>query len=471
MVACDLCDMWYHYKCVHVGDSVADRSWTCPGCNKELLATSTPVGRPKKTSSSRRSSITVSTTASARAARAALELQQLEERKRLDMKRVLEEEERRKQEAELEKARIEQEKLQREKEAELERRRLDEERRQQDQERMQREKEAELERKRLENDRRQQEQEQALAKKKLDDEKSRSDLLRKLEEKYLAEKYRILNAQLEGSAGKGSVISSISFSQSSDGAKALPDKQQRRREDRREKDRAQNAENTERERLYQMRLEEEKRREDSRKKLEQMGFAEKSKTLYGPRNQRAEEWVESLENQISNPLKVLPVPLPMGKSGRERYTGTKPKASRDATQENVPDRTLAGREQHPDIWEYGPGVSNRPEWRQPDLPRNVPLRPTALPRIPEENHPGLNLGSNAPRGGTRADQVQASAQHSRGASGLTNSQLAARQVLSKDLPSFFGNPEDWPVFISNYENSTAECGYTNTENLIRLHCP
>ncbi|XP_062713670.1 uncharacterized protein LOC134290528 [Aedes albopictus] len=51
---------------------------------------------------------------------------------------------------------------------------------------------------------------------------------------------------------------------------------------------------------------------------------------------------------------------------------------------------------------------------------------------------------------------------------LSQEQIAARQVLGKDLPIFDGNPEDWPVFISNYEQSTTTCGYSDAENLVRL---
>ncbi|XP_053692317.1 uncharacterized protein LOC128740775 [Sabethes cyaneus] len=51
---------------------------------------------------------------------------------------------------------------------------------------------------------------------------------------------------------------------------------------------------------------------------------------------------------------------------------------------------------------------------------------------------------------------------------LTQTQIAARQVLGKDLPVFSGNPEDWPIFISNFEQSTATCGYSDAENLVRL---
>ncbi|XP_062533405.1 uncharacterized protein LOC134202420 [Armigeres subalbatus] len=48
------------------------------------------------------------------------------------------------------------------------------------------------------------------------------------------------------------------------------------------------------------------------------------------------------------------------------------------------------------------------------------------------------------------------------------SQLAARQVMPRDLPSFSGNPADWPVFISSFMNTTLACGYSSAENLCRL---
>ncbi|XP_062551800.1 uncharacterized protein LOC134217056 [Armigeres subalbatus] len=52
--------------------------------------------------------------------------------------------------------------------------------------------------------------------------------------------------------------------------------------------------------------------------------------------------------------------------------------------------------------------------------------------------------------------------------GPTAAQIAARRVMSRDLPDFCGNPEDWPIFISQYEITTNSCGFSNTENLIRL---
>ncbi|XP_058811098.1 uncharacterized protein LOC131675993 [Topomyia yanbarensis] len=52
--------------------------------------------------------------------------------------------------------------------------------------------------------------------------------------------------------------------------------------------------------------------------------------------------------------------------------------------------------------------------------------------------------------------------------GPTQQQLSARQSLARDLPSFSGDPSEWPIFISNYNYTTEACGYTHGENLIRL---
>ncbi|XP_053968527.1 uncharacterized protein LOC128869954 [Anastrepha ludens] len=52
--------------------------------------------------------------------------------------------------------------------------------------------------------------------------------------------------------------------------------------------------------------------------------------------------------------------------------------------------------------------------------------------------------------------------------GPTPGQLAARQAIPKQLPTFNGDPEEWPLFISSFDNSTTVAGYTDAENLIRL---
>lgn len=51
---------------------------------------------------------------------------------------------------------------------------------------------------------------------------------------------------------------------------------------------------------------------------------------------------------------------------------------------------------------------------------------------------------------------------------LSRSQIAARQAVSKDLPTFAGNPEEWPIFLSMFNSTTAMCGFTEEENLVRL---
>ncbi|XP_062714101.1 uncharacterized protein LOC134290893 [Aedes albopictus] len=51
---------------------------------------------------------------------------------------------------------------------------------------------------------------------------------------------------------------------------------------------------------------------------------------------------------------------------------------------------------------------------------------------------------------------------------LSAQHLAARQVVSRDLPRFSGDPLEWPMFISAYESTTAMCGIQPDENLARL---
>ncbi|XP_055604381.1 uncharacterized protein LOC129752630 [Uranotaenia lowii] len=51
---------------------------------------------------------------------------------------------------------------------------------------------------------------------------------------------------------------------------------------------------------------------------------------------------------------------------------------------------------------------------------------------------------------------------------LNRSQATARQAVSKELPSFNGNPEEWPLFLATFESSTKMCGYTAEENMLRL---
>lgn len=51
---------------------------------------------------------------------------------------------------------------------------------------------------------------------------------------------------------------------------------------------------------------------------------------------------------------------------------------------------------------------------------------------------------------------------------LTAEQIAARHVMPKELPYFYGDPTTWLAFKSAYDNSTLECGFSHSENLGRL---
>ncbi|XP_050077739.1 uncharacterized protein LOC126564689 [Anopheles maculipalpis] len=51
---------------------------------------------------------------------------------------------------------------------------------------------------------------------------------------------------------------------------------------------------------------------------------------------------------------------------------------------------------------------------------------------------------------------------------LSQSQIAARQPVPRDLPMFSGDVEAWPLFIATYNRTNASCGYTDDENIGRL---
>lgn len=50
---------------------------------------------------------------------------------------------------------------------------------------------------------------------------------------------------------------------------------------------------------------------------------------------------------------------------------------------------------------------------------------------------------------------------------LNSSQIAARHAVAKELPVYSGEPEEWPLFIATYENTTRLCGYT--PEVVCLH--
>uniref|UniRef100_A0A182VSD3 Uncharacterized protein n=1 Tax=Anopheles minimus TaxID=112268 RepID=A0A182VSD3_9DIPT len=51
---------------------------------------------------------------------------------------------------------------------------------------------------------------------------------------------------------------------------------------------------------------------------------------------------------------------------------------------------------------------------------------------------------------------------------LSQSQRDAWKSVGKELPTFSGSPHQWWLFISSFEHSTAICGFSDDENLLRL---
>ncbi len=50
----------------------------------------------------------------------------------------------------------------------------------------------------------------------------------------------------------------------------------------------------------------------------------------------------------------------------------------------------------------------------------------------------------------------------------TTERFVARQSHESSLPSFSGNPMDWPIFAHHYRQSTEDCGFTSAQNMARM---
>ncbi|XP_062713044.1 uncharacterized protein LOC134290073 [Aedes albopictus] len=96
---------------------------------------------------------------------------------------------------------------------------------------------------------------------------------------------------------------------------------------------------------------------------------------------------------------------------------------------------------------------------------SMPIDSRGIYNLSSQHYPGISVSSyqapifSMPRqSNLPIQQLQ----------GPNSQQLAARHVVPKELPSFSGNPAEWPLFWSSFETSTQMCGYTDAENLMRL---
>lgn len=103
------------------------------------------------------------------------------------------------------------------------------------------------------------------------------------------------------------------------------------------------------------------------------------------------------------------------------------------------------------------------------LPSPIPRDPSnpVPPRLEQSHHsetPSFFGDSLGP-----GDQPISSRYHGHEPGFLSRSQIAARHAVSRDLPTFTGDPEEWPLFFATFQSTTRICGFTAEENMIRLN--
>ncbi|XP_052562964.1 uncharacterized protein LOC128092673 [Culex pipiens pallens] len=180
---------------------------------------------------------------------------------------------------------------------------------------------------------------------------------------------------------------------------------------------------------------------------------------------------ESLPPYPPPPVPPAPRPQPPGPTPRPPGPFPRPQGPFPRPQGPFP------RPQGP----FPPGFQPRPPFPfpRPPVPRIRPPGPTPAPepapvppnpqRDPEPVPPNPQRNPEpAPPDNAPEYQPEQEQQPIPPVLGPTPQQLAARHVMPRGLPKFSGNPEDWPLFVSCYNNSTQTCGYSDAENLARL---
>lgn len=96
--------------------------------------------------------------------------------------------------------------------------------------------------------------------------------------------------------------------------------------------------------------------------------------------------------------------------------------------------------------------------------------PHAQPKDPHSTNPFVTLSLQSDTSGLRDDTVvnpNRSLHQSNPFVSLSSPNTGTRRKLH-DLPTFSGNYEDWPMFISTYNETTVAYSYSPLENLMRL---
>ncbi|XP_065095683.1 uncharacterized protein LOC135717497 [Ochlerotatus camptorhynchus] len=121
-----------------------------------------------------------------------------------------------------------------------------------------------------------------------------------------------------------------------------------------------------------------------------------------------------------------------------------------------------------------------PAYQRPNASTFAPPQTDQRPHIPlfsqPNHHQHQNASAFAPYVGLPRPTAQVNHPYdyhdfpsAMGATALLNgSQIAARHAVSKELPVFTGEPEEWPLFFASFENTTHLCGFSPEENMVRL---
>lgn len=97
-------------------------------------------------------------------------------------------------------------------------------------------------------------------------------------------------------------------------------------------------------------------------------------------------------------------------------------------------------------------------------PARIPAPETSMNKLAEAIVAAISNASN-----TTANPPHKNRQNTGNSNDDVNMRrYAARQSMSRDLPAFSGDAEDWPTFISMFRLTTKECGFSDAENMIRL---
>ncbi|XP_058819112.1 uncharacterized protein LOC131681975 isoform X2 [Topomyia yanbarensis] len=100
--------------------------------------------------------------------------------------------------------------------------------------------------------------------------------------------------------------------------------------------------------------------------------------------------------------------------------------------------------------------------------RKRALAAKPLRRKPEAPTESVTIGKTPPGDGSRDGAASSFNYNETPIMQLSANQIAARQLWPKKLPTFSGDPEEWPIFYSSYLDSNTACGFTPVENVIRL---